>query len=221
MYTSRAGKLLQRISRYAVGMDAKPQSVRRPGGRSARVRAAVHQAVLELLGQENWDDITIALVAERSGVHQATIYRRWGTLSTLIDDVVTDRLTTDSPLPDTGSLRSDLMWFARQVSDDLAGSQGSTYLRAAVLAGGLTSPPAPDGEGNAGGYYMLDRANQLQAMLDRATARGENPPGLLELLEVVVAPLYFHVLFIRHPAGPEHAVTLVDRLLALPRTDRA
>ncbi|MEV1246343.1 TetR family transcriptional regulator [Nonomuraea sp. NPDC050022] len=60
------------------------EPVRRPGGRSARVRTAVHEAVLDLLRKEDWDSLSLARVAERSGVHQATLYRRWGTLGALI-----------------------------------------------------------------------------------------------------------------------------------------
>jgi hypothetical protein len=42
----------------------------------------------------------------------------------------------------------------------------------------------------------------------------------VELLEVVLAPLYLHALFYR-PADPDHARTLVDRLLTLANTRRA
>ena len=38
-------------------------------------------------------------------------------------------------------------------------------------------------------------------MLDRARARGETPPTLDELIELVLAPLYFYALFDR-PGGP-------------------
>jgi tetracycline repressor-like protein len=68
---------------------------------------------------------------------------------------------------------------------------------------------------------MRRRGIQLQAMLDRAAARGETPPTLVELLEVVLAPLYFHALFFNRPADPDHARTLVDRLLTLTTGRRA
>ena len=50
-----------------MGIVAATQ-LQRPGGRSARVRAAVHAAVLELVEENPWDALTVAMVADRSGV---------------------------------------------------------------------------------------------------------------------------------------------------------
>ncbi|WP_405147109.1 TetR/AcrR family transcriptional regulator [Sphaerisporangium sp. NBC_01403] len=187
---------------------ATQEPVRRPGGRNARVRTAVCEAVLDLLHEADWDDLSIAQVAERSGVHQATIYRRWGTLGALVDDVVTEQLTRSSPVPDTGTLRGDLEAYAVQVAEDVAGPLGPVFLRAALVGA------RPEGEPSKH-VYLLERGTQLQTMLDRARDRGENPPTLLELLEVILAPLYFHAMFFERPTNAHHARTLVDRLLAL------
>ena len=46
--------------------------MQRPQGRSARIRQQVHTAVIELLRDHSPDELSIPLVAERSGVHQAT-----------------------------------------------------------------------------------------------------------------------------------------------------
>lgn len=181
------------------------EPARRPGGRSAKVRAAVHEAVVDLLREEDWDDLSLPKIAERSGVHQATLYRRWGTLNSLVDDVVTEKLAHGSPVPDTGTLRGDLEAYALQVADDVAGPLGSLYLRAAMVGS----------RGPEGGTYLVQRAVSLQSMLDRAAGRGEDPPTLLELMEVVIAPLYYHAIFFSRPVGHEHARTLVERLLSL------
>ncbi|MER5999787.1 TetR/AcrR family transcriptional regulator C-terminal ligand-binding domain-containing protein [Nonomuraea angiospora] len=181
------------------------QPARRPGGRTAKVRAAVHDAVIDLLHEEDWDTLSIARVAERSGVHQATIYRRWGTLPALVDDAVTEQLAKGSPVPDTGSLRGDLEAYAMQAAADVAGPLGHLYVRAAQV-----STRSEDYQ-----TFMAERAVQLEVMLTRARERGEDPPGLLELMEVVLAPIYYHAIFFNRPIGPEHARTYVDRLLRL------
>lgn len=180
-------------------------TAQRPGGRSARIRTEVHDAVVELLQEAEWDALSIAQVAERSGVHQATIYRRWGTLTGLVDDVVSERLIRSSPVPDTGTLRGDLDAYATQAALDVAGPLGAVFLRGALVG----SRSAEDQ------IYLMQRGVNLQAMLDRAGARGENPPTLLELMEVVLAPIYFHAIFFGVPMEVEQAKTLVDRLQSL------
>ncbi|MEV0148277.1 MULTISPECIES: TetR/AcrR family transcriptional regulator C-terminal ligand-binding domain-containing protein [unclassified Nonomuraea] len=181
------------------------QPARRPGGRSAKVRAAVHQAVIDLLREEDWDKLGIAQVAERSGVHQATIYRRWGTLSALVDDAVTEQLSQGSPMPDTGSLRGDLEEYAVRLAGDVAGPLGPLYVRAAQV--GTRDKDYVT--------YMMERGMQLEGVLERARQRGENAPDLLEVLDVIVAPVYYHAIFFNRPVGAEHAVMLADRLLRL------
>ena len=107
--------LSQEVSRYAQVMTQQ-QTMQRPGGRSARVRDAVHEAVLALLRDRSWEELSIPAVADRSGVHQATIYRRWRSMPVLLDDVVAEHVTRSFALPDTGSLRGDLLAYAEGVA---------------------------------------------------------------------------------------------------------
>jgi AcrR family transcriptional regulator len=169
------------------------------------VRERVHTAVLELLGEQRWDEITIPQVADRSGVHQATIYRRWGSVSVLVDDVATAQLTAAAPLPDTGTLRGDLEIAAVRFAEAIAGQQGHIFLRAAALSAPTDRAPAA----------LRTRAEQLQQLLDRAHERGEQAPTLVELLESITAPLYCHPLFFGRPADATHARELVDRLMTI------
>lgn len=181
--------------------------MQRPGGRSARVRAAVHDALVALLEERPWEEVSVPLVAERSGVHQATIYRRWGTLSTLLNDMLVERLTTEGAVPDTGSLREDLLQYTTMVAESLENGQIPLILRATVLE-------IRPGEPRQTQPAFQERLHQIQVMLDRAADRGEQVPTLAELLELVVAPLYFHALF-TEPLPAEQAAHLVDRLLDL------
>jgi AcrR family transcriptional regulator len=181
------------------------RTMQRPGGRSARVRSAVHAAALELLEKHQWEELSIPLVAAASGVHQATIYRRWGTMSSLLNDVVTEWSATSAALPDTGSLRGDLQHYATAVAASLEEGNVPLILRAVVLE-------IQPGERREASPAFVERERQLQTMLDRARERGEPVPTLTELLEVLVAPLYFHALFTT-PMPKAESSRLVDRLL--------
>ncbi|MEU4828600.1 TetR family transcriptional regulator, partial [Actinomadura sp. NPDC023710] len=60
-------------------MDVQPRATGavRPGGRTARTRAAVLAATQGELEEAGYAGLTLEKVAERSGVHLATLYRRW------------------------------------------------------------------------------------------------------------------------------------------------
>ncbi|WP_331762652.1 TetR/AcrR family transcriptional regulator (plasmid) [Streptomyces sp. NBC_01420] len=185
------------------------ERTRRPGGRSARVGAQVHQAVTELIGERGYGNFTVGEVAARAGVADSSIYRRWGNLEALLSDVVLNRLNTRSPMPDTGSLAGDLRTYAAQVAREITGPDGPVLLHLAVALSGT-------GEQGVRAQESLraDRTRQLQSMLDRAGERGEDAPDALEVLDHILAPMYIRVLFGMGPLTPEYVDGLVDRLLA-------
>ena len=66
-------------------------------------------------------------------MHQATIYRRWGTMTALLHDVVNEWSATTASLPDTGSLRDDLHVYAGAVATSLRDGNVPLILRAVVM----------------------------------------------------------------------------------------
>jgi AcrR family transcriptional regulator len=186
------------------------QPTRRPGGRSARVRAAVHQAVTVLIAERGYGNFTVGDVAARAGVADTSVYRRWGTLESLLADVAITRLTATSPIPDTGSLDADLRSYAAGVARDLAGPDGLAVLRLiiALSTAGQAGVRARDA-------FLAERGRQLQGMLDRARDRGEHPPEAPDILDHLLAPMYIRMLFGVGQLTPAYVNTLVDRLLTI------
>ncbi|KQW17886.1 TetR/AcrR family transcriptional regulator [Streptomyces sp. Root369] len=184
------------------------QRTQRPGGRSARVRAAVHQAVTDLVGERGYGGFTVGEVAARAGVADTTVYRRWGSLEALLTDVTLTRLNARSPMPDTGDLVGDLRTYAAAVAREITGPDGLAVLRLAVVLSGS----GPEGL-RLRDDFLAERARQLQSMLDRARERGERPPDALAVVDHVMAPMYIRVLFGAGPLTPEYVEGLVDRLL--------
>ncbi|MYT20618.1 TetR family transcriptional regulator, partial [Streptomyces sp. SID7760] len=112
------------------------QRARRPGGRSARVAAEVHQAVTDLISERGYGNFTVGEVAARAGVADSSIYRRWGNLENLLSDVALTRLNARSPMPDTGSLDGDLRTYAANVAREITGPDGLAVVRLAVALSG-------------------------------------------------------------------------------------
>jgi AcrR family transcriptional regulator len=179
----------------------------RPGGRTAQTRAAVFTAVETLLADKDPGAISMAEIAERAGVAATSLYRRWGDVRALLTDVAVEQLTRESPLPDTGSLRGDLSAWTRSVAAGLAQPEGSVFFRVYVGA----APRTPE-EGATRAQAITRRLEQIGVMLDRARARGEPTPYVVEVADHLLAPLYMRALF-GAPADAEVAEGLVDYLL--------
>jgi AcrR family transcriptional regulator len=176
----------------------------RPGGRSARVQASVHGAVRELLAECGRAGLTVPLVAARAGVTPSTIYRRWGDLPELLADVAVERLRPDAPPIDTGSLRGDLHAWTEQYLEEMASSPGRALLRD-TLANSV-----PDALPVQCAGYTTDT---LDIILARARLRGEDAPAVNTLVDAVVAPLVYRLLFGTEAPTQTYARGLVDGAL--------
>ena len=188
----------------AVDGTAAPATSTRPGGRSARVRAAVHRAAEELLAEGGPEAATIPAVAARAGVHATTVYRRWGSAADLLSAVALGRLTGDVVVPDTGSLPGDLTHWLRDVLTDLSDPDVLVMLRTALGT-------ARDASGRCA--CVADREAQLEAMLETDRARGNTPPPADRLIERLLAPAYFSALFDVTPLPAERVAQLVEHAL--------
>ena len=185
-------------------MTAKP----RPGGRSARNKAAVFEATAALLAERGHEAVTMTDIAERAGMAATSLYRRWGDVRALIMEVAVEKLMREQPLADTGSLRGDLLAWARPIAISLARREGSSFFRAVIAT---TTPAGADGSLRSAA--LKRRGEQMAMMLERARKRGEKPPDVAEVLDYVLAPLYMRALF-GWPLSKAVADRLVDRLVA-------
>ncbi|MFE0043347.1 TetR/AcrR family transcriptional regulator [Streptomyces albireticuli] len=165
-------------------MSRKPMV--RPGGRSARVQQAVHTAVRELQAEVGRPELTVPMVAARAGVTPSTIYRRWGDLQELLSDVAVERLRPEAPPEDHGRLLDDLRSWAEQFLEEMAAPTGRAYLRDALLG-----DPDGDNAGRCSDYA----AEQIGTVLARAVERGEDVPDVDTVIDRVVAPVMYRILF--------------------------
>jgi len=157
----------------------------RPGGRSARVQASVHAATRTLLARMDRAEVTIPLIAAEAGVTPSTIYRRWGELNELLADVAVERLRPDMVPVETGSGRGDLLAWAEQYAEEMSSGLGREMIRDVLAADGFNGPR------RCCGYAR----RQIETIAGRAAARGEVFPDIDTVLDRVIAPILFRILF--------------------------
>jgi AcrR family transcriptional regulator len=184
---------------------AQPTS--RPGGRTARTRAAVRDATNAELAEHGYAGLTVEAVAARSGVHKTTLYRRWGGVDGLIVDALTLADEDDWQPPDTGSFDRDLLELAREVLATFA-DPATAAAPTAFVAAAFQSPRAA----TALHAFYAERHRRSAVVVTRAVARGEVPAGTdaVAVVTAVVAPIYYRVLL----AGEPPTAELADRSAA-------
>ena len=170
----------------------------RPGGRTARTRDAVLAATLAELAEHGYAQLTVEQIAQRSGVHKTTVYRRWGGVDGLLVDALGSAGDADWDPPDTGSLLGDLIALNAELLAAFTDPVASA-VPTAVISAAFQSEAA---SGALRAFYQ-DRYQRCAIAVTRAIERGEIPGGTdpIEVVRASVAPV-FHRLFIsREPVG--------------------
>jgi AcrR family transcriptional regulator len=76
--------------------------------RVMRTRVTVLGAAIDLLAERGYAGFSVEGVVERTGIAKTTLYRHWPTRDELVADAIA-KLDGGGPLPDTGSVRQDLL----------------------------------------------------------------------------------------------------------------
>ncbi|MFJ3790231.1 TetR/AcrR family transcriptional regulator [Kitasatospora sp. NPDC090091] len=179
----------------------------RPGGRSARVRAEVVTATLAEVTEKGYDGLTVDAVATRSGVHKATLYRRWGGVDGLVAEALTASADQPWPLPDTGDLAGDLRLITHEAfavfTDPDLGPTPTALIAAAQRS---------DTGAAALRAFFTARHRQAAAVAERAIERGELPAGTdgAEVVRAATAPLYYRLFVSGEPLDARTAERAAD-----------
>lgn len=182
-------------------MAAKP--LIRPGGRSERIQQAVHTAVRELRAENPGAELTIYLVAERAEVPPSTIYRRWKTIGELVADVATQTFKADAEPVDTGSLRGDLTIWLEHFVEDISSGLGFSLLKERLANIEIARHTA--------GYAHAN----FETFVNRAKMRNENAPDADRLMDLLVAPIIYRLIFAGQTIQKGYQLELIDKAFGM------
>lgn len=189
----------------------EPDVVRkRSGGRSARVREAVLRATWETLLDLGVEGLTFSEIGRRAGVHGTSVQRRWGSRENVLFEALLSFGTRAIPIPDTGSLRGDVVTMSQTLAAYFASPIGGSILQMLV-----TNADGDRAFADHRAEFLHIRFGAMRAMVQRAAARGELRPGVDEetALDLVLGPLYVRSLISRQPIDDAYIERCVDALL--------
>lgn len=148
-------------------------------------------------------------VATRAGTNKNTIYRRWPNRLAL-GIAAYRQLATTAPLPDTGSLRGDVLEFLRQANRHWSSPLGAILRELFAAAGGTAELVG----------QLRDQSGDAEAapwltILGRAVARSEAAPEALHPRVATVAIVLLRNEFVVRgsPTAPDDVlVEIVDEV---------
>ncbi|MEJ3404745.1 TetR/AcrR family transcriptional regulator [Rathayibacter sp. YIM 133350] len=173
-------------------------------------------AAVEVLAETGYDGMTIDMVAARAKAGKATLYRRWPSKAELVIDAVACLKQTDptAPLPDTGTLRGDLIALIKPHS--IEESERKLQVMAGIASMLSRSPELAETATKA---LVEPRAAINRALIQRAIDRGEVPAthasdvdvDALALLTPAMAS--YRTLMLRKPVDRAFLISVIDGIL--------
>ncbi len=167
----------------------------------------VFDVALELLAEVGYDRLTLDTVATRARASKATLYRRWSSKAELVAEAMSG-LHGEVVLPDTGSLRGDLL--------ELVTSRRFEPADVRLMCG-VSTAMSTDPELNRAlrERFVQPRLGALRRLLEAGRARGEVDDGVdLDLVaNVLPAMMTFVGMTGGRPPSPELAARVVDELV--------
>jgi AcrR family transcriptional regulator len=186
----------------------------RPGGRTARTRAAVLDATLAELVDRGYEGMSVESIGGRAGVHKTTVYRRWGSKERLVAEALEAAAESRIGAPDTGDVEGDLRVLARAIQATLSEREGVAAVDA-LVSGTRVSPEV----GRIARRFWATRMAHVGPIVERAVERGQLRRGTRasEVIEHLAAPLYYRVLVRGEPPTEDDADLAAAVVLAAAR----
>ena len=201
------------VQQPAIVPDDVPR-LNRSGGRKrdASRDTVILSATIDVLAEVGYERMTVDMVAARAQAGKGAVYRRWPSKTEMVLDAVAQMksaMVDLDHLPDTGSLRDDMLALFRPPS----AVESERFMKAmAGLAAMLAQQPAIAESGHAALIEPWVEANRI--LIRRAVSRGEASCDDVEVAaQMIPAMGGYRSLIQRRPFDRTFLVGLLDHLL--------
>lgn len=173
--------------------------------------AQILDAALEVLAETGYAGLTIEMVASRAKAGKATVYRRWSSKEEMVVEALSRIKRRQAPLdqlPDTGTLRGDLLALFKPQSSDEA------EYRMKLMAGlaSMLSSTHPGLDEVVDDAVVAPWADAHRALMQRAADRGEIPSAATidTVCQVVASVAAYRTLILRKRFDRDFLVLWID-----------
>jgi AcrR family transcriptional regulator len=174
------------------------------------VRQAVLLAAYEILLKDGFEAVSFTEIGRRAGVHGTSVQRRWGSRENVVFEALLTFGTDALRVPNTGSLRGDLIRMSQTLARYFASPLGGSIMQMVVANAGADRAFA-----DHRAEFLQLRFDAMRMMIRHAAERGELRPGVDEqvALELALGPLYLRTLVSHEPIDDQFIESFVDALL--------
>jgi len=189
-----------------------PERPHRGRPRDESCDRAIESAALELIVQQGFAGLSMEGVAARAGVAKTTVYRRWDNKASLVIDAFLRAGSDPSVVPDTGSVRGDLL---QMLHAFLHMVQTRGELVQALVAEQRRHPELAE---TFRATFLNQKKAAVREVLARGVARGEiGPDADLGLLaDVGAALIWYRLSMSGAPLDDDLPERIVDQFFAVP-----
>ena len=164
---------------------------------------------LQLLQEHGYDRLTVDAVAAAAHASKATVYRRWPSKAELVLAAFIEGVRQVAILPETGTLRGDLLQLGRVICQQAQQQAGT--IRAVLVE--VSRHPALN---DALQHQFLDHRKALiHEVLQQAADRGEIDNAVIsdELWDLLPGYLIFRTIMPSQPPTEHTVQALVDEVI--------
>ena len=186
-------------------INEKKAAARAGRPRDPKVDGALLDAALEVFLERGYHSASLSEIARRAGVGTPAIYRRWRTKAEVGVDVIR-RQAQPAPIPDTGSIRQDLVAFVRQRIKMFGGRLFHYLLVPLVTDPGLSATVQASFLD-----YRQPLSERIQAAIESGELRRDTDPD--RLINVLMGPIVMPLLFSAPLPSASDGESIVDQTL--------
>jgi AcrR family transcriptional regulator len=198
--------------------NAETNQVTRPRvgrPRSVESRRAIIQAAMTILQTDGYAALNIEAIAARAGVSKQTIYRWWASAAFIVlEALLADMPAQESVVPDTGSLKGDLLELVRPTVRALSQRRGPVFK--ALIAEAQADARFAEAFRTS---LMAAHREMVRSIVGRAKLRGEVVFDADDDLaaDLIFGPILFRLLNGHAALDETFAFGLVDVAVAAMR----